>query len=191
MCKISDINACKVPYIVVILNQREVYIMKYSPEELNKLLEEAPKNDKGQPVISDEDFMDNLGDLPKGTRSDSGKVANQGGFVTPMVKGTQRAKEIAAMGQKANSEAWARKRTFKESISILLNHKCDDGQTMQDKIVEAMANKAMDGCVGAAEFLRDTVGEKPSDQVSLDVMTDKDREVLKNLTERLGLNDKS
>lgn len=165
--------------------------MKYSPEELNKLLEEAPKNDKGQPIISDEDFMDNLADLPKGTRSDSGKVANQGGYVTPMVKGTQRAKEIAAMGQKANSEAWARKRTFKESISILLNHKCDDGQTMQDKIVEAMANKAMDGCVGAAEFLRDTVGEKPSDQVSLDVMTDKDREVLKNLTERLGLNDKS
>jgi hypothetical protein len=62
---------------------------------------------------------------------------------------------------------------------------------MQEKIVEAMANKAMDGCVGAFEALRDTVGEKPTDQVSLDVMTDKDREVLKNLTERLGLNDKS
>lgn len=165
--------------------------MKYSPEELKEILAAAPTDAKGRPIISDEDFMDNLKELPAGTKSDSGKCSNQGGFVTPMVKGTQRAKEIAAMGQKANSEAWARKRTFKESISILLNHKCDDGQTMQDKIVEAMANKAMDGCVGAAEFLRDTVGEKPTDQVSLDVMTDKDREVLKNLTERLGLNDKS
>lgn len=165
--------------------------MKYSPEELKEILEQAPTDEKGRPVISDEDFMDNLKELPSGTKSDSGKVSNKCGYVTPMVKGTQRAKEIAQMGAEANAEAWERKKTFKESISILLNHKDKDGVSMQDKIVEAMANKAMDGCVGAAEFLRDTVGEKPTDQVSLDVMTDKDREVLKNLTERLGLNDKS
>lgn len=165
--------------------------MKYSPEELKELLEQAPTDDKGRPIISDEDFMDNLKELPAGTKSDSGKVSNKCGYITPLVKGTQRAKEFAQKGAEANAEAWERKRTFKESIAILLNHKCDDGISMQDKIVEAMANKAMDGCVGAAEFLRDTVGEKPSDQVSLDVMTDKDREVLKNLTERLGLNDKS
>ena len=165
--------------------------MKYSPEELKELLAAAPTDAKGRPIISDEDFMDNLKELPSGTKSDSGKCSNQGGYVTPMVKGTQRAKEIAQMGAEANAEAWERKRTFKESITILLNKKCDDGETMQEKIVAAMANKAMDGCVGAFEALRDTVGEKPTDQVSLDVMTDKDREVLKNLTERLGLNDKS
>ena len=57
--------------------------------------------------------------------------------------------------------------------------------------VVIQCKKLRNTLVGAAEFLRDTVGEKPTDQVSLDVMTDKDREVLKNLTERLGLNDKS
>ena len=31
-----------------------------TPEELNKLIEEAPRNDKGQPVISDEDFKNNI-----------------------------------------------------------------------------------------------------------------------------------
>ena len=165
--------------------------MKYSPEELKELLEKAPTDEKGRPIISDEDFLDNLKELPNGTKSDAGKISNCGGYVSPLQKGTERAREIAKSGGEAAAETYLRRKTFKESITILLNQKDKDGISMQDKIVEAMANKAMDGCVGAFEALRDTVGEKPTDQVSLDVMTDKDREVLKNLTERLGLNDKS
>ena len=165
--------------------------MKYSPEELKELLEQAPTDDKGRPIISDEDFLDNLRDLPTGTRSVEGKLAGPNGYITPLAKGTQKAKEISKMGSDASAETYARRKTFKESIAILLNQKDENGVSMQEKIVAAMADKAMDGCVGAFEALRDTVGEKPTDQVSLDVMTDKDREVLKNLTERLGLNDKS
>ena len=165
--------------------------MKYSPEELKELLEKAPTDEKGRPIISDEDFLDNLKELPVGTKSDAGKLAGPNGYITPLVKGTKQAKEVSKMGSDASAETYARRKTFKESITILLNQKDENGVSMQDKIVAAMANKATDGCVGAAEFLRDTVGEKPTDQVSLDVMTDKDREVLKNLTERLGLNDKS
>ena len=166
--------------------------MKYSPEELNKVLEEAPRNDKGQPVISDEDFMDNVKDLPNETRSESGLYACQGGYVRPLEKGTQRTKEITSKAGKAAQAANAERRKIAETIDIFLKTVDETtGKTMQEKIVEAMGLKAMDGCVGAFEALRDTVGEKPTDQVSLDVMTDKDREVLKNLTERLGLNDKS
>ena len=165
--------------------------MKYSPEELKELLEKAPTDEKGRPIISDEDFLDNLKELPNGTKSDAGKISNCGGYVSPLQKGTERAREIAKSGGEAAAETYLRRKSFKESITILLNQKDKNGISMQDKIVEAMANKAMDGCVGAFEALRDTVGEKPTDQVSLDVMTDKDREVLKNLTERLGLNDKS
>lgn len=160
--------------------------MKYSPEELKEILEQAPTDEKGRPIISDEDFTDNLKELPNGTKSESGKVAMNGGCITPMVKGTQRAKEIAAMGAAANAEAWERKRTFKDSITILLNKKCDDGETMQEKIVAAMASKAMEGCVGAFEALRDTVGEKPTDQVSLDVMTEGDKKLMEKLMKRLG-----
>lgn len=165
--------------------------MKLTQEELNKVLEEAPINEKGHKVVPEEVFMDNFRDLPEGTRSSEGKVAVSNGYLDPSYGGTEKAAMRGKMGGDKAAETYARRKSFKESITIFLNHKDKDGVSMQDKIVEAMANKAMDGCVGAAEFLRDTVGEKPSDQVSLDVMTDKDREVLKNLTERLGLNDKS
>jgi hypothetical protein len=166
--------------------------MKYSPEELNKVLEEAPRNDKGQPVISDEDFMDNLNQLPRATRSESGLYAKDNGYIKPLEKGTQRTKEIASKAGKVAQAANAERRKMAETIDLFLKSVDETtGMTMQEKIIAAMGSKAMDGCVGAAEFLRDTVGEKPTDQVSLDVMTDKDREVLKNLTERLGLNDKS
>ena len=57
---------------------------------------------------------------------------------------------------------------------------------MQEKIVEAMGLKAMDGCVGAFEALRDTVGEKPTDNVSVDVMTDGDKELMAKLLKRMG-----
>ena len=159
--------------------------MKYSKEELDKLIANAPRNEKGQPVISDEDFMDNVSELPSGTRSETGLYAKDGGYLKPLEKGTQRTRDIAKSGGDKAAETYARRKTFAESITILLNAKCDDGQTMQDKIVAAMAGKAMDGCVGAAEFLRDTVGEKPSDQVSLDIMSDADRELIENLKKRI------
>ena len=142
--------------------------MKYSPEELNKLIEEAPRNEKGQPVISDEDFMDNVKDLPNETRSESGLYACQGGYVRPLEKGTQRTKEITSKAGKAAQAANAERRKIAETIDIFLKTvDKETGKTMQEKIVEAMGLKAMDGCVGAAEFIRDTVGEKPSDNVSL------------------------
>ena len=166
--------------------------MKYSPEELKEILEQAPTDDKGRPIISDEDFLDNLKELPAGTKSENGKVANNGGFLDPGKKGDPKTISNCSKAGKAAQAANAERRKIAETIDIFLKTvDKETGKTMQEKIVEAMGLKAMDGCVGAAEFIRDTVGEKPTDQVSLDVMTDKDREVLKNLTERLGLNDKS
>lgn len=160
--------------------------MKLSKEELNKLIEEAPRNDKGQPVIPDDIFMDNLEDLPTGTRSDEGKYAKSRGYLDPPKKGSERAVINGKMGGEKAAETYARRKTFRDSITVLLNQTDKDGVSMQDKIVAAMANKAMDGCVGAFEALRDTVGEKPSDQVSLDVMTDGDKQLMEILKKRLG-----
>jgi hypothetical protein len=160
--------------------------MKLSKEELDKLIAEAPKNDKGQPVIPEDIFMDNYKDLPTGTRSDKGKYAKDGGYLNPPAKGSEDARQRGLKGGAAAAETYLRRKTFAESITILLNKKFDDGTTMQDKIVAAMADKAMDGCVGAFEALRDTVGEKPTDQVSLDVMSDGDRELIENLKKRIN-----
>ena len=160
--------------------------MKYTEEELNKVLEEAPKNDKGKPVLSEEDFLDNLKALPNGTRSAEGKLANNGGYLDPLSKGSARTREISAMGGRATQAVMVERKKIADSIDIFLRRTDENGVTMQDKIVEAMALKAMDGCVGAAEFIRDTVGEKPSDQVSLDVMTDGDKQLMEILKKRLG-----
>lgn len=160
--------------------------MKLSKEELDKLIAEAPKNEKGQPVIPDDVFMDNYKDLPKGTRSDKGKIANCGGYIDPGKKGDPKTIANCSKAGTASAEAYMKRKTFAESIMVLLNQKCEDGQTMQEKIVAAMADKAMDGCVGAFEALRDTVGEKPTDQVSLDVMSDGDRELIENLKKRIN-----
>lgn len=160
--------------------------MKYSPEELNKLIEEAPRNDKGQPVISDEDFMDNLNQLPRATRSESGLYANDNGYIRPLEKGTQRTKEITSKGAKKANEVMGERRKIAETIDIFLKMTDENGVSNQEKIVAAMGAKAMDGCVGAFEALRDTVGEKPTDQVSVDVMTEGDKKLMENLMKRLG-----
>lgn len=159
---------------------------KLSPEELNKVLEEAPKNDKGQAIVSDEVFSDNYQNLPTGTRSEDGRYAKDGGFLRPGIKGDPKTIENCTKAGNSTAETYARRKSFKESITMLLNQKDKDGVSTQDKIVAAMANKAMDGCVGAFEALRDTVGEKPSDQVSLDVMTDGDKQLMEILKKRLG-----
>ena len=165
--------------------------MKYSPEELKEILEQAPTDEKGRPIISDEDFLDNLKELPAGTKSDRGKVANNGGFLDPGKKGDPKTISNCSKAGKAAQAANAERRKIAETIDIFLKRTDENGVTMQEKIVEAMGLKAMDGCVGAAEFIRDTVGEKPSDNVSLDVMTDGDKELMTNLMKRLGLDEGS
>lgn len=163
--------------------------MKYTEEELNKVLEEAPKDEKGRPTISDEDFLDNLKILPKGIRSTTGKLSGNAGYVQLMEKGSQKAKEIASMGGKASREIYAERRKIAETIDIFLKKTDENGVTMQEKIVEAMGLKAMDGCVGAFEALRDTVGEKPTDQVNVGVMTEGDKKLMEKLMKRLGYDD--
>jgi len=159
--------------------------MKYTKEELDKLIEQAPKNEKGRPVISDEDFLDNYRELPNGVQSVGGKLSSSTGYVKLLQPGSQRTREIAKCGGDKAAETYARRKTFAESFTVFLNVKDENGESMQDKIVKAMAGKAMEGCVGAYEAIRDTVGEKPSDQVSLDIMSDADRELIENLKKRI------
>ena len=160
--------------------------MKLTQEELNKIIEEAPRDEKGRAVIPDDVFVDNLLDIPEGTMSEEGKYKSNNGYVTPLKKGTQYTKEFASKGGQACQAVNRERRKIAETIDIFLKSTDKDGRTMQEKIVEAMGLKAMDGCVGAFEALRDTVGEKPTDNVSVDVMTDGDKELMAKLLKRMG-----
>lgn len=160
--------------------------MKLTQEELNKIIEKAPRDEKGRAVIPDDVFVDNLSDIPEGTMSDARKLKGSTGYVVLLEKGSQRTREFASSGGTAAQAANKERRKIAETIDIFLKSTDKDGRTMQEKIVEAMGLKAMDGCVGAFEALRDTVGEKPTDNVSVDVMTDGDKELMAKLLKRMG-----
>ena len=76
--------------------------------------------------------------------------------------------EVRELGRKGgikSGEARREKKLFKEAIEKKL------GQSL-DSMVEAMINQAKNGNVQAITFLRDTIGEKPTDKVEADLKTD-------------------
>lgn len=84
-------------------------------------------------------------------------VANERNLKTPT---TEEARERGRKGGKASAAARARRKTLKEELLLLLS----EGDTQQSVTV-ALLQKAMSGDVKAFEVLRDTIGEKPVDEV--------------------------
>ena len=80
----------------------------------------------------------------------------------PFVKGEQRQKDLGKMGGIKSGEVRREKKLFKEAIEKKL------GQTL-DSMIDSMINQAQNGNVQAITFLRDTIGEKPTDKVSNEV----------------------
>lgn len=86
--------------------------------------------------------------------------------VIPASKRTH--EENVANGRKGgikSGEAKREKKLFKEAIEKKLGDSLDN-------IVDAMIKKATKGDVPASTFLRDTIGEKPTDKIEADVNAD-------------------
>ena len=101
-------------------------------------------------------------------------------------KGDARTKEIQRKGVEAHSRACAERRKMKEELNTLLKISLRRGDiidaddvlsleeadkaniSVQTAINIAMIKRAIMGDVQAAQYLRDTVGEKPTDKVELD-----------------------
>ena len=105
---------------------------------------------------------------------------NQGGQLTPFnTLKKDRVKEIAAMGGRASGEAKRKKKAMSELLQILLSlpsksRKAQkimremglttEDMTTQMELLLAMYKKALQGDVQAANFVRDTSGQKPVDR---------------------------
>jgi hypothetical protein len=96
-------------------------------------------------------------------------------------------REIARKGGIASGKARKEKKALKDTLEELLAMPIKDGKsvdidtiksiagikgkniTMQEAIMVAMLNKAAKGDVKAAEYVRDTIGQKPDGKMNLEV----------------------
>ena len=74
-------------------------------------------------------------------------------------------REMRRKGGINSGKARREKKLFKEAIEKKL------GQSL-DSMIDAMITQAQTGNVQAITFLRDTIGEKPTDKVEADVKSD-------------------
>ena len=104
----------------------------------------------------------------------------------PLKKGDARCAELQAKGVLKRKENDLKRKSMKEDFNILLKLPLKKGEmvfpediqnladakglniSVQQAIDIAMVERAMLGDVQAAVYIRDTVGEKPSDKVELD-----------------------
>lgn len=85
---------------------------------------------------------------------------------------TEEARRIGKKGGVKSAQARRQKKTFKELLKIALEMPAGNGKTNAEEIVASMIRKAQEGDVKAFEAVRDTIGEKPKDNV--DVTTRED-----------------
>ena len=83
------------------------------------------------------------------------------------VSSTSEARERGAKGGKASGEARRERKKLKEELLVLLS----EGNT-QERVCVALVEKAQNGDVRAFETLRDTVGENPRDNDTIEKLTE-------------------
>lgn len=76
-------------------------------------------------------------------------------------------REMTKKGGIASGQSRRMKKTFKELLKIALEMKSPTGKTNAEEIVASMIRKAQDGDVKAFEAVRDTIGEKPKDEIDV------------------------
>jgi hypothetical protein len=78
---------------------------------------------------------------------------------------------IARKGGRASGEARRKKKQLKEVLEILLSMPSDDGITDDnwEAICLSMLNEAKSGNARAFEIIRDTIGQKPTEQQQMDL----------------------
>jgi hypothetical protein len=94
-------------------------------------------------------------------------VANEQNLIPNSERTPSELREITRKGGIASGEARRRKKRIKEDLDALLEAIGDNGKTNQENIAVAMIAKALGGDIRAAEFIRDTIGEKPETDINL------------------------
>lgn len=165
--------------------------IRIDAEKLNKTLPEIPrkedgtidveeisigKTDKGNYIVKDEILEEYYKELPNNVYNESRTAwtANKGIMRMP-------SEEIRRKGAEALNARNAQRKSFSEAIDSILNKKASkdaiedlnlkEDATNLDMIIASALRQASRGNAKAWEFLRDTVGEKPTEKISAEVET--------------------
>lgn len=152
------------------------------------------KDEKDRLIVSDEIFDNFYKELPDGTTNQSKTFkAYNGGKIKTL---TSEDAKIQRMGAIASNAKQAQRRSYAEAIDDLLRKKAsrsaieeynlEPGATNLDMVLAAALRQSERGNIKAIEFLRDTVGEKPTEKISAEVetITPEDRERIEKILQR-------
>lgn len=80
-------------------------------------------------------------------------------------------REIATRGGKASGKARRRKKELKELLELALSQPSgiEDGEDNYTAITAALVQRAIHGDTKAYEVIRDTLGQKPTEQQQMDL----------------------
>ncbi len=91
-------------------------------------------------------------------------MANEQNLINLKDRTQRERKEIARKGAIASNKAQAERKTLKQELLLLLSQ-----DNTQEKISLSLIAQAMEGNVKAFETIRDTVGEKPKENIDVSV----------------------
>lgn len=149
------------------------------------------KNEKDNYIVPDEIIEKYFKELPDGTTNpNNDKWVYSKGILR------QATKEVQKMGAEALNAKVAQRKSFAEAIDGILSKKANkeaiedlelkEDATNLDMIIAAALKQAARGNAKAWEFLRDTVGEKPTEKIAAEVetITAEDRERIERILNR-------
>lgn len=168
---------------------------------------DSPVNDSDNNAVNadntspDNDSLNNSSE--SGKKDVNGKYDGRANLIPFNRLSEEEQKEIRSKGGKASGEARRKKRDMREVAKAILEHAMNEAQIDEvlgnskelldgDKSVMAvltarMVQEAGKGSYKHYETLRDTAGFKPKDEIdiSADIMTDADRELVEKVNRRL------
>lgn len=95
-------------------------------------------------------------------------MANEHNLIPITERTPEERKAIARKGAEATNRIRREKKTLKMELEALLEILDEKGDSVQKKMSFALIKKAIKGDVRAFETIRDTIGQKPKENLNID-----------------------
>ena len=154
------------------------------------------KDEKGY-IIPDIIFDSYLKELPPGTTNESQSYrAYNGGKLARLENDPEEASKRGKVGGPASQDTQQTRRSIREILEELSRrtvtaeeaeeYSMEEGTSLLEAANLAQIRRAMKGDTKAAEYIRDTLGEKPVDKIAAEVetITAEDRERIERILNR-------